>query len=124
MRNLLITLAIIGIGIFSLGSLGEMRQSQTTTLEPFLPEESGIQHIEPASQNAPTPVRATNKTEPTKPSSSGCSSSYAGACLREGIGDYDCAGGSGNGPNYTGKVQVVGPDIFGLDRDHDGWACE
>jgi hypothetical protein len=45
--------------------------------------------------------------------------------LTPGIGDYDCAGGSGNGPNYvTGPVYVVGYDEFDLDRDGDGVACE
>lgn len=40
-------------------------------------------------------------------------------------GDYDCAGGSGNGPNYVqGPVVVVGYDEFGLDRDNDGIGCE
>lgn len=53
-----------------------------------------------------------------------CHPSYVGACLRIGAGDYDCAGGSGNGPNYTGRVIVVGPDVFDLDRDGDGVGCE
>lgn len=52
-----------------------------------------------------------------------CHPSYSG-CLRVGAGDYDCAGGSGNGPNYTGKVRVTGSDPFDLDRDNDGWGCE
>jgi hypothetical protein len=38
--------------------------------------------------------------------------------------DYDCAGGSGNGPKYTGRVRVVGPDHYDLDADGDGYACE
>lgn len=38
--------------------------------------------------------------------------------------DYDCRGGSGNGPAYTGRVYVTGPDIYDLDRDHDGVGCE
>ena len=54
-----------------------------------------------------------------------CHSSYKGACLKVGIGDYDCGSGSGNGPNYVSKkVRVVGPDLFRLDADHDGWGCE
>lgn len=53
-----------------------------------------------------------------------CHPSYEGACLNPDVSDYDCVGGSGNGPYYTGPVQVVGPDAFGLDRDHDGWGCE
>jgi hypothetical protein len=41
------------------------------------------------------------------------------------IGDYDCFGGSGNGPNYAkGPILVVGPDEFGLDGDGDGIGCE
>lgn len=39
--------------------------------------------------------------------------------------DYDCAGGSGNGPKYVqGPVYVTGSDPYGLDRDHDGVGCE
>jgi len=39
----------------------------------------------------------------------------------------DCAGGKGNGPYYTDGTQsfrVIGEDRYGLDRDHDGYACE
>jgi hypothetical protein len=53
-----------------------------------------------------------------------CHPSYTGACLDPNASDYDCIGGSGNGPKYTGKVRVVGPDVFRLDTDHDGWGCE
>jgi uncharacterized membrane protein len=53
-----------------------------------------------------------------------CHPSYKGACLDPNAYDYDCQGGSGNGPKYTGKVRVVGPDVFGLDRDGDGWGCD
>jgi hypothetical protein len=42
-----------------------------------------------------------------------------------GIGDWDCASGSGNGPNYLPvTVQVVGHDEYGLDGDGDGYGCE
>lgn len=65
--------------------------------------------------------------QPSSPSAaqaeSGCHPSYSG-CLKRNAGDYDCRGGSGNGPNYTGRVRVIGPDVFGLDRDRDGWGCE
>jgi len=47
-----------------------------------------------------------------------------GACLDPTASDYDCAGGSGNGPLYIGPVRVVGPDVFDLDRDNDGLGCE
>jgi hypothetical protein len=39
--------------------------------------------------------------------------------------DVDCAGGTGNGPAYVaGPIRVIGTDIYGLDRDGDGVACE
>ena len=54
-----------------------------------------------------------------------CHSSYSNVCLAGGVGDYDCAGGSGNGPNYVqGPVYVVGYDEFDLDREGDGVGCE
>lgn len=54
-----------------------------------------------------------------------CDPSYPDVCLQMGIGDYDCAGGSGNGPNYVeGPIRVVGSDPFGLDGNGDGWGCE
>lgn len=54
----------------------------------------------------------------------GCHPSYEGACLDPSVSDYDCLGGSGNGPEYTGPVRVVGYDEYGLDSDGDGFACE
>lgn len=53
-----------------------------------------------------------------------CDPNYRWACLRPDVSDYDCAGGSGNGPYYTGTVLVVGDDHYGLDRDGDGIGCE
>lgn len=53
-----------------------------------------------------------------------CDSNYADACVPV-DSDVDCAGGSGNGPSYfSGIARVVGSDIYDLDRDGDGLACE
>jgi micrococcal nuclease len=57
------------------------------------------------------------------PESGGCHPSYTGACVPI-VSDVDCAGGSGNGPEYVGRVNVVGPDDYDLDRDGDGVGCE
>lgn len=39
--------------------------------------------------------------------------------------DYDCAGGSGDGPEYaSGPIYITGSDPYDLDRDGDGVACE
>ncbi|CAN5252778.1 hypothetical protein BH18ACT5_BH18ACT5_18940 [soil metagenome] len=81
--------------------------------------------IPPASTLAPT-TTATAPPATTAAPAANCHSSYEGACLTPGIGDYDCAGGSGNGPNYVrGPVYVVGHDEFDLDgNDNDGIGCE
>lgn len=39
--------------------------------------------------------------------------------------DYDCGGGSGNGPEYAYEtVRVTGSDPYDLDSDGDGFGCE
>lgn len=54
-----------------------------------------------------------------------CHPNYRGRCLKPTASDYDCAGGSGNGPYYvSGPFRVVGSDPFRLDADRDGIACE
>jgi hypothetical protein len=53
-----------------------------------------------------------------------CDPNYSGPCLDPYASDYDCEGGSGNGPEYTGMVTVVGEDHYGLDADSDGSGCE
>lgn len=58
---------------------------------------------------------------PPKPSN--CDPNYTG-CVPI-ASDVDCGKGSGNGPAYLYEtVQVIGRDIYDLDRDNDGWACE
>jgi hypothetical protein len=52
-----------------------------------------------------------------------CDPNYSG-CVPI-ASDVDCAGGSGNGPAYVkGPIQVIGDDIYDLDSDGDGIACE
>lgn len=61
------------------------------------------------------------KAAPTKAPS--CTSGYS-PCLRP-APDYDCAGGSGDGPGYAyGPIRITGSDPYDLDRDGDGVACE
>jgi hypothetical protein len=73
----------------------------------------------------PAPKPAPSPAPKPAPAPSTCDPNYAGQCLKDGIGDYDCSSGSGNGPNYVyGTVRVVGSDPFGLDRDDDGLGCE
>jgi hypothetical protein len=78
--------------------------------------------------DVPAPDSGSEHTDPApsqgSKSSSDCDPSYGGACLDPNSPDYDCEGGSGDGPDFTGPVIVVGDDHFGLDRDGDGSACE
>ena len=50
---------------------------------------------------SPTLLSTQNRADTT------CHPSYKGACLDPKASDYDCKGGSGNGPKYSGKVRVV-----------------
>jgi hypothetical protein len=75
----------------------------------------------------PPAPRTTTAPPPAPPveAAGNCDPAYPDACLHDGIGDYDCAAGSGNGPNYVhGPIRVLRPDPFGLDRDGDGTGCE
>lgn len=61
---------------------------------------------------------------PAVPQPGGCDPNYADACVPV-ASDVDCAGGSGDGPAYVqGPVRIVGSDIYDLDRDGDGIACD
>lgn len=82
-------------------------------------------------QTARTLVKSVVTREPvtkvvavgTKAASS-CDPNYSGACVPI-AGDVDCAGGGGNGPAYvSGPVRVIGTDVYRLDRDGDGVACD
>lgn len=77
---------------------------------------------------APTtaPIARLVPTTAAPAAGAGCHPSYAGACVPTGFSDVDCAGGSGNGPGYVSakRFQVVGPDVYRLDSDGDGIACE
>ncbi|MCS5713471.1 G5 domain-containing protein [Herbiconiux sp. CPCC 205716] len=89
--------------------------SETVTAAP-VDELIAIGSLQPAPPPAPEAAPA--------PEGGGCDPNYAGGCVPI-DSDVDCPGGSGNGPSYApGPVQVIGSDIYDLDRDGDGWACD
>ena len=53
-----------------------------------------------------------------------CNPNYAGACVPSVSLDVDCAGSGEDGPSFVGPVRIVGRDIFHLDVDGDGIACD
>jgi hypothetical protein len=105
----------------------------TTTTSP--PPTTTSTVAKAATTRAPGTSRAPATAPPTAPpattprtvaADSSCHPSYVGTCLPVDASDVDCAGGPGNGPVYATakRFQVVGPDVFDLDRDGDGIACE
>jgi PASTA domain len=74
---------------------------------------------------APPPPPTTAPPPPPTSAPRNCDPSYPDVCLNPNAEDYDCAGGSGNGPLYVeGPISVSPPDPFGLDADGDGVGCE
>lgn len=104
--------------------------ASTTAQRPEAPDPTATPRPQATATPVPTATprpapTATPRPAPTATAvpQQNCHPSYI-PCLTPGIGDYDCRGGSGNGPNYTGRVQVIGWDEFDLDRDGDGVGCE
>lgn len=78
----------------------------------------------PVAVPAPAPAPVPAPVPLVQQGGGGCDSNYTGACVPI-SSDVDCAGGSGNGPAYVqGPVQIIGSDIYDLDRDGDGIACD
>jgi len=107
-------------------------ESTTTTERQVTTTDAPTTTEEPTTTTAaPTTLPPTTTTAPPPPPpssatrsapSSGCHPSYD-PCVPI-ASDVDCAGGSGNGPAYTGPVRVVGPDEYDLDQDGNGMGCE
>lgn len=71
-----------------------------------------------------TTTRATTGSTTTTSGALTCHSSYTGGCVPAGVSDVDCAGGVGDGPYFVeGPIHVVGYDVYVLDVDGDGVAC-
>jgi hypothetical protein len=73
----------------------------------------------------PPPPPPSTAPPPPETTPAQCDPSYPDVCLDPAVEDYDCAGGSGDGPRYVeGPIRVLPPDPFDLDREGDGVGCE
>lgn len=96
--------------------------SEAVTVAPVT-EITAIGTRQPAPPPPPAPAAPVPFAAPA-PAQGDCHPSYAGVCVPK-ASDVDCAGGSGDGPEYaSGPLQVVGDDVYDLDRDGDGIACD
>lgn len=103
---------------------------------PAPPEPAPTPTKSPAKSPTPSQSSPTTATEETTRAPATATGRGSGDCAayedsagwcEEGVEDYDCAGGTGDGPNYVpGPVTLVDPDHdpFDLDRDNDGLGCE
>jgi hypothetical protein len=82
---------------------------------------SAVDEAPPTTAGPPAPAVTT-----TVPPGTACHPSYQGTCIPPAVRDADCFGLGQDGPWYVRdeNVRVVGPDVFGLDTDFDGVACE
>jgi excalibur calcium-binding domain-containing protein len=131
---LLLTLCAVGTALVSSDQRPEALPppSASPTASPASP----ITSSPPRSPAVPSPLRPSPTEAPAESSPEPAIAEPVGDCAayadsdgwcRDGVGDYDCEGGSGNGPNYAPQdVEVIEPgtDPFDLDRNNDGSACE
>jgi hypothetical protein len=132
----LVVLFLLLLGVASLASPTTAKKTMPTdavaaapTSTTALPTTTAEPTTAPAATAAPATPPPTTRPPTTRPRATrppaNCDPAYPDNCLHDGIGDYDCAGGSGKGPNYVdGPIRVLSPDPFGLDSDHDGVGCE
>lgn len=128
--------AVAVFGIASIGASGDQKNVNSTQAQPTSNQNTSpmvqaentqvtqqAAQTTPITQQAPTPSTV-SESKPLPAPVSTCDPNYAGACVAI-ASDVDCGGGSGNGPEYLyTTATVVGVDIYGLDRDGDGIACE
>jgi serine/threonine-protein kinase len=83
----------------------------------------------PAAGSSAYPGRAVALVvaKPAPQPTSNCTPGYSPCLVYHNGADYDCAGGSGDGPYYTVPgvtYRVTGSDPYGLDADNNGYGCE
>ena len=78
----------------------------------------------PTTAGPPAPVPTTTTTAVT--ATGPCHPAYQGTCIPPAVRDADCFGMGGDGPWIVRdeNVRIVGEDVFRLDVDFDGIACE
>lgn len=139
-RPLVIAAAVVGIALFAANidrdddapptnDIPAVATTTTDAAETTKPtrkaEEPAVKTTKkrPATKRPKITTTVQPAPEPPPAPANDCDPNYSG-CVPI-ASDVDCAGGSGNGPAYvSGPITVTGNDIYDLDRDGDGEACE
>lgn len=108
-----------GSGVICWGSVKNGQGVTPTTSTNSPPKSYSIAPIASSSSPPTTPAPPPQTTQP----SSSCHPSYT-PCVPY-ASDVDCAGGGGDGPVFVrGPIYVIGSDVYRLDGNNDGVACE
>jgi hypothetical protein len=124
---------VVGTRLENAKDLLKETDLQVNVVRKYSPKPSGT--VLSQSVSAGTEVRSgrtirlviSKGPKPQPPPQPNCTSGYSPCLVYHGGADYDCSGGSGNGPYYTepGVVYTVsGSDPYDLDADGDGSGCE
>ncbi|GGI38299.1 hypothetical protein GCM10010988_18300 [Cnuibacter physcomitrellae] len=122
--TVLVTAGVAGtkVSVFKVTTVDGVETSRTLVSETVTV--APVDEVTAIGTRQPEPVAPPAAAEPEPVAQGGgCDPNYSG-CVPI-ASDVDCAGGSGNGPAYvSGPIEVIGTDIYDLDRDGDGIACE
>ncbi len=120
--------AVVGLALVVLAFAAREPAPRATPVVSPRPTPTASPRPTPTASPRPTPTASRRPTptasrRPTPSAAPACHPNYS-PCAPI-ASDVDCAGGRGNGPAYVvGPVRVIGDDVYGLDGDHDGVACE
>ena len=101
-------------------SVSDSKDDIDTATELIAQQEARAERL--AAREAAAAAEAAEEAAEEKPTGGGCTPGYS-PCLPP-ASDYDCEGGSGDGPEYTGVVSISGSDPYDLDADGDGTGCD
>ena len=127
MRRTAVLLAVALLGLAACGDLdtgrrGDRAARQQRRERQERRQEKKEKARKEAQREQRTKQKAADSQDSSEEQQEECTPGYS-LCLPP-ASDYDCEGGSGDGPMYTGQVEITGSDPYDLDSDNDDIGCE